>query len=180
MANIEAVIFSAKQKSYLAMRRWDEAPHNVNGVSRIDAASTSGEAKSGFAHEWAQFRTGFLGADDGHHVIEGTTPGEQRPDINFLEVKEDCGSTSTWVARGYRELGASDTHEPQITIVTDKTMAADLAEKSMGATASQDDIDAAAAQLAVGFSVSFLDTPGSTAPMGGALANFGDMESSDD
>ena len=177
MANIEAVIFAAKQKSYLAMRRWGTTEQNAAGVSRLDDAAGP---VSEFAEEWSEFRSGFLGADAGHHVVSGNNRGETEPYINVLEITEDDGPASTWIARGYRELGAADADEPQIRVVTDQAKAADLAAKALSASACQDDIDAASAEVAVGFSVSFMNTPGASAPMGTALENFGDLEASDD
>lgn len=183
MVKIEAVVFTANQKSYLSMREWNSGGQDACGISRLDDTRADNQPDAGttdLAGEWQAFRSGFLGGRTGHHAIGGVPGKGARPHINVLEVTEDGAATATWVARGFRELGVSDAKDPGTFVVTDRRKAEALAAKTLDAGASHADIEAAAAPLPVGFSVAFLEGPGTGAHMGADLENSGDLENGED
>lgn len=181
---IEAVVFTANQKAYLAMRDWDKTDTEAGeGVARLDASAGGSQ---GFANEWTQFRASLPAETAGHHVINSDMGGASAPKVNVVELDEGRGQRSIWIARGFKEIGKSEADDAQVVVVTDKAKAIALAAKASASAASQADIDKASAGLPVGFSVSFLEDRASAASSGDRLQAHGnfeaycDMEASDE
>ena len=83
---IEAVVFTANQKAYLAMRGTD-------GVARLDDEANS---EQGFNNEWSQFRSSLPKDTKGHHVINTDDSTSAAPRVNVVELDEGKGQRSIW------------------------------------------------------------------------------------
>lgn len=176
---IEAVVVTANQKAYLAMRAWDNISGD-EGVARLDAGNTGSQ---GFESEWSQFRSTLPAASEGHHVIRSDASDAAAPKVNVVELDEGKGQRSIWISRGFKEIGKAASDDGQVVVVTDKAKAIALAAKASATAANQADIDNAAGALPVGFSVSFLeDGAGADHRLQahGAYDAYGDLEYCDE